>query len=208
MLKMRRKVLICVVVTLALSLLSGCSDNVQETTRENTDKEQVVEDVEDIEDSIEVVDQTEEKIEIQAGNDNKAKAQTNNALSGYSAKEIEYARVWLQIMEYADVEELNVGFDKAGTQINPYNDDSVGFLEDVIFLTGAYTADGMVTYSGNGDGTINLYSVPSHWHNTEEEEKAMEELTRNIAENTQKVSIDLHDDEDIIKLIKKMKIEK
>lgn len=39
---------------------------------------------------------------------NTPKNENNNALSGYSPQEIEYARVWLQLGEVKDVEELNV----------------------------------------------------------------------------------------------------
>src|SRR5699024_4736011 len=52
----------------------------------------------------------------------------------------------------------------AGEPVNTYEkEESAEYPEDVISLSGKIMADGMVIYSGNGDGTINLYAVPSHW---------------------------------------------
>lgn len=68
-------------------------------------------------------------------------------------------------------------------------------------------ADGVVTYSGNGDGTINLYNVPSHWPNYKQIDESMEEYTEDIIENTEQVYIDPSDDEEIINLIEKLNIQ-
>ncbi|WP_421383322.1 hypothetical protein ACOJQI_02760 [Bacillus salacetis] len=128
----------------------------------------------------------------------------SNALSGYSAEEIEYARVWLQIVGNKDIEELNVVHISAGEQVNPYDDDSVSYPEYVISLGGKIMADGMVTYSGNGDGTINVYNIPSHWPSPNQIDKSMEEYTRDIINNTKQIYIEPRDDEEISKLIEKI----
>lgn len=48
----------------------------------------------------------------------------------------------------------------AGEPINHNDDTSANYSEDVIQLSGSRLVDGSVTYSGNGDGTINVYNVP------------------------------------------------
>jgi hypothetical protein len=130
--------------------------------------------------------------------------QERDALSEYSAGEIEYARVWLQIAGNKDTDELNVEHISAGEQVNPYDDDSVNYPEDVIFLGGKIIADGVVVYSGNGDGTINLYNVPSHWPSYKQIDKSMEEYTKDIIKNTNQIYIEPGDDEEVIKLIEKI----
>jgi hypothetical protein len=130
--------------------------------------------------------------------------QERDALSEYSSREIEYARVWLQIAGNKDTEELNVEHISAGEQVNPYDDDSVNYPEDVISLGGKIIADGVVVYSGNGDGTINLYNVPSHWPSYKQIDKSMEEYTKDIIKNTNQIYIEPGDDEEVIKLIEKI----
>src|SRR5699024_8570307 len=98
-------------------------------------------------------------------NDNNEENEENNeVLSEYSDEEIEYARVWLEVIDNKETEELNVSHISAGEPVNAYEkEESAEYPEDVISLSGKIMADGMVIYSGNGDGTINLYAVPSHW---------------------------------------------
>ena len=70
-------------------------------------------------------------------------------------------------------------------------------------------ADGNVTYSSNGDGTINLYEVPSHWQEgTLPEGKTMAEYTSDIINNPIIVPISTGNEEDIIKLIERESIQK
>lgn len=140
-------------------------------------------------------------------NTDESESEENKALSAYSAEEIEYARVWLQIVGNKDTEELNVQHISSGEQVNPYDEDSVSYPEDIIALGGKIMADGVVTYSGNGDGTINLYDVPSHWPSHEQIDESMEEYTEDIIENTEQIYIEPRDDEEIIELIKKINIQ-
>ena len=123
-------------------------------------------------------------------------------LAEYSAKEIEYARVWLNTLGNPEVSELNVHYESAGTPINHYDEDSEVYPEDVTMITGYYTADGMIVYSGNGDGTINIYSVPSHWHAPPEE---WPEIYEDILD-TSTIYLDPMNDEEVVRLIEKMEI--
>ena len=130
----------------------------------------------------------------------------SDALGEFSSEEIEYARVWLQIVGNTDTEELNVWHSSAGEQVNIYDDDSVDYPEDVISLGGKIMADGEVTYSGNGDGSINLYDVPSHWPNHKQIDISMGEYTKEIIKNTKLIYIEPGDDEEVISLIEKLDI--
>ncbi|OAK68082.1 hypothetical protein ABB05_16075 [Lederbergia galactosidilytica] len=129
----------------------------------------------------------------------KATPNEEDPLSAYSAEEIEYARVWLQLGPNQEVEELNVYHFPAGEVLNPDDETSANYPEDVIQLAGARLVDGSVTYSGNGDGTINVYNVPLRWDG---QYPAGEEFYTNIINNTELVAIDPNDDNKIRALIK------
>ncbi|MEW9503357.1 hypothetical protein [Jeotgalibacillus marinus] len=135
-----------------------------------------------------------------AESNNTSKSEEDNALSEYSSEEIEYARVWLQLGPNQELDELNVRHIPAGEPINPTDDTSASYPEDVIQLAGSRLVDGSVTYSGNGDGTINIYIVPLRWEipPADVDENFMQEYTEDIIENTELVYIDTGDDEKII----------
>ncbi|MBP1971027.1 hypothetical protein J2Z83_003164 [Virgibacillus natechei] len=135
--------------------------------------------------------------------DNASGNEEDNPLSEYSSEEIEYARVWLQLGVMKDVDELNVRHIPAGTALNSDDETSASYPEDVFQLAGARLVAGSVTYSGNGDGTINVYNVPLRWDG---EYPAGEEFYEDIIENTELEYIDTGDDEEIIELIDKMNI--
>ncbi len=124
------------------------------------------------------------------------------ALEDYSAKEIEYARVWLNTIGHVEVDELNVQYEREGTPINTYDDESAVYPEDVTIITGRYTADGMIVYSGNGDGTINIYDVPSHWHAPPEDWPAIYEDIL----DTSTLYLEPMNDSEVVQLIEKMTI--
>lgn len=125
--------------------------------------------------------------------------QSKNLLSQYSSEQIEYARVWLQLGPNQEIDELNVRKISAGEPINPDDATSANYPEDVIQLAGSRLVDGSVTYSGNGDGTINVYNVPLRWDGNY---PAGEDFYKDIIENTKQVSIETGNDDKIIALIK------
>ncbi|UJL46385.1 hypothetical protein KFZ58_18925 [Virgibacillus sp. NKC19-16] len=134
---------------------------------------------------------------------NTSGSEEDNPLSKYSSEEIEYARVWLQLGVMKDVDELNVRHIPARTPFNPDDETSADYPEDVIQLAGGRLVAGSVTYSGNGDGTINVYNVPLRWDG---EYPADEKFYNDIIENTELEYVDTGDDEEIIELIGKMNI--
>lgn len=122
--------------------------------------------------------------------------------SQYSSEQIEFARVWLQLAPNKDIDELNVLHIPAGTSLNPDDGTSSSYPEDVIQLAGSRLVDGSVTYSGNGDGTINVYNVPLRWDG---KYPAGEKFYIDIIENTKLVYINPRLDEKIVELIKVQK---
>lgn len=148
--------------------------------------------------------------EPKSGESNSAdKNEENYALDDYSSKEIEYARVWSQLGPNQEIDELNIQHISAGSPLDPDDDNSLTYPEDVVQLRGSRIVDGIVTYSSNGDGTINVYNVPLRWYggfpppediDKEEIQKEMED----IITNTKLVNVDTGDNEEIIEIINKM----
>nr|WP_289038522.1 hypothetical protein [uncultured Allobacillus sp.] len=133
-------------------------------------------------------------------------------LSQYSSEQIEYARVWLQLGPNQDIDELIVQHIPAGTPLNPGDEADVSYPEDVIQLTGSRIVDGIVTYSGNGDGTINVYNVPLRWYGglSRPDNVSVDEIREEmegIIKNTNLVYVDTGDNEKIIELIKLLNVD-
>ncbi|GIO27971.1 hypothetical protein [Ornithinibacillus bavariensis] len=124
----------------------------------------------------------------------------NNPLSEYSNEQIEYARVWLQLGPNQEIDNLYVQHIPAGTPLNPDDETSANYPVDVIQLAGSRLVDGSVTYSGNGDGTINIYNVPIRWDG---QYPAGEDFYTDIINNTKLVYIDPAEDDNIVELIRK-----
>ncbi|WP_080873866.1 hypothetical protein [Oceanobacillus timonensis] len=221
-----------------LLLLIACSDNTNDENNNDTAKDETSENTDTAEDENESQDNTttdessinnsddqpSEESESDTSENNtteeakdespseKQDTEDNNELSSYSSEEIEYARVWLQLGPNQDIDELYVEHIPAGTPLDPNDDENdVSYPEDVIQISGSRIADGMVTYSGNGDGTINVYDIPygNRWYggmprpNDIDLEEVQEEM-RGIIENTESVSIEPGDDEEVRNLIEKI----
>lgn len=210
------KILYCnVALLLLVLLLVGCtSDTKEPSATENAEKEstsQQEETANDANESSQTANEIDEEdstsasegaASIPASLDETAKKE-ENPLSQYSSQEIEYARIWLQLGPNQDIDELNVQHIPAGTPLNPNDTTSGSYPEDVIQLAGSRLVDGSITYSGNGDGTINIYNVPLRWDG---KYPAGEKFYKEIIENTKQVYINPSNDEKVIKLINKLNI--
>lgn len=139
-----------------------------------------------------------EGAEDEAIADEAASGSGEDALSEYSSEQIEYARVWLQLGPNQEIDDLYVQQIPEGTPLNPDDDTSAAYPEPVIQLAGSRLVDGSVTYSSNGDGTINVYNVPLRWDG---EYPTGEEFYNDIIENTEVVEIEPGEDEEVIRLI-------
>lgn len=209
------KILYCNVALLVLVLLLvGCtSDTKEPSATENAEKESTFqqETANDAKESSQTANEIDEEdstsasegaASIPASLDETAKKE-ENPLSQYSSQEIEYARIWLQLGPNQDIDELNVQHIPAGTPLNPNDTTSGSYPEDVIQLAGSRLVDGSITYSGNDDGTINIYNVPLRWDG---KYPAGEKFYKEIIENTKQVYINPSNDEKVIKLINKLNI--
>ncbi|WP_078382012.1 hypothetical protein [Sutcliffiella halmapala] len=203
------KIFYCnVTLVLLFLLLVACTGGTNEAsktdTTENKSTSQSEKKFDDTEESSqvdkeeEVTDSTPETEEVVT------ESKEENPLSKYSSKEIEYARIWLQLGSNQEIADLYVRHISTGTPLNSEDDTSANYLEDVIQLSGTRLVDGSVTYSGNGDGTINLYNVPLRWDG---KYPAGEKFYNDIIENTNLVNVDIGNDAKIIELINKMNIE-
>ena len=138
--------------------------------------------------------------------------EVKETLSQYSSEKIEYARVWLQLGPNQDLSELYVQHIPAGAPLDPNDDTGITYPEDVIQLTGSRLVDGIVTYSGNGDGTINVYNVPRRWYGgfspppDIDQDKVREDM-EDIINHTEFVYVDPGDDEKVIELIELLHID-
>ena len=130
---------------------------------------------------------------------NGANEENKEILSQYSNNQIEYAQVWLQLGQNQKIDELNILQIPAGTPLNPNDDTSAKYPEDVIQLSGSRLLDGSVTFSRNGDGTINVYNVPLRWDG---QYPAGENFYIDMIKNTKVVYVNPLRDEKIVELIK------
>lgn len=133
----------------------------------------------------------------------------DDLLAGYSSEEIEYARVWLQLGPNQQIDGLYVRHIPAGTTLEPDYFPIVSYPEDVVQLSGSRIVDGSVTYSSNGDGSINVYNVPlpGRWYGGSPtppeglDEETMRQELEGIINNTELVYVNPGDDEAVKKFI-------
>lgn len=97
----------------------------------------------------------------------------------------------------------------AGTPINALDEGSLDYPENVIQLSGSRLVDGIVTYSSNGDGTINIYTVPTRWGNPEiytNDSSIIEKETRKIIKNIKTEYVEPGDAEQVASIISKLQL--
>lgn len=185
--------------SIILFTLAGCFDKTNEEASMNNNAE---ENTTDVNKSGESDDDGQETIyddsDHTAPENSEPKEENKDALSAYSNEQIEYARIWLQLGSNQELDEIHVQRILAGEPLNPDDETSASYPEDVIQLSGTRLVDGSVTQSGNGDGTINVYKVPLRWDGVY---PAGEEFYIEMIENTELVAVDIGDEEKIIALI-------
>lgn len=189
-------------LSVLLLLIVGCSDtdadeNESNVSESNTAVEQAEDTVQSDgvaseEESVETEEQSEGGTEISV-------EEKEQVLSQYSAQEIEYASVWLQLGPNQDIDGLYVENIPAGTPLNAKDETSDVYPEDVIQLSGSRLVEGSITYSGNGDGTINVYNVPKRWDGVYPVEDV--NFYIEIIEGAEEVYIETGDAEEVAGLI-------
>ena len=152
--------------------------------------------------------------EVQDNQINETAKNNRSYLNKFSSKEIEYARVWYQLIsENSDLKGLdNIYVNKIpkGSKVNPNAKNSVVYKENVVKLEAPMKALGSITYSSNGDGTINVYkNIPYKWETpTNSDYSKMNEVTSKAIEDKETVHIRPIDNKEIAELTSKVKYEK
>ncbi|MGW7777951.1 hypothetical protein ACWEX6_09830 [Staphylococcus xylosus] len=227
------KKLISLILTITLSLiLVGCNSDTSETSNntqsDNTDNQEKTEeknkDNATKEENKTNEDSNDDKTESSTEGNNKHNTNKNESeekqtknkkesyLEDYSAKELEYARVWEQLgpmknnmkgMDYLYVNEI-----PKGSKVNPQAQNSAVYKEDVVKLEAPMRAGGSVTYSSNGDGTINVYNnIPYNWDSSQTSDYSkMDNVTRKaIEENIDTIYVKPTDNRTVSELASKVK---
>ncbi|MFC3210209.1 hypothetical protein [Planomicrobium okeanokoites] len=190
--------------SVAIALLAGCGNDVEPEATDSEQTPAAETPAEETEDGA-TTDQSREEDDSAAKESETSESEDTDSETGeseldaYSSEQIEYARVWLQLGPNQEIDGLYVKQIPSGTPLNPNDETSGVYPEDVIQLAGSRLVDGSVTYSGNGDGTINVYNVPLRWDG---EYPAGEEFYEELINDTELVEIDTGDDEEVIRLIK------
>lgn len=134
----------------------------------------------------------------------------------YTDDEIEYARVWLSVMganylDHLDNDfELNIFTTHQGEPISPYGEGSIDWPFDTITLTGNFSYQGQIVYTSNHDGSINVYDVPSHWHQPAEQLNDpvyMENFTQDIVNHPRVVNVEVGNP-DVVEALIRMEVKR
>ena len=119
-----------------------------------------------------------------------SKKADQNDYPGYTAAQVEATRGWAYVIQSVP-KELNINESAAGTYI--YQEGmGVTYPKTVHHLFGSYSAEGNITYASNGDGTVTIYPVPSHWHQSPDElksEEFMTQFTQGILDHAETVTL-------------------
>ena len=127
-----------------------------------------------------------------------------NPLSEYTNEQIEYARIWLQLGPNQDIDGLYIKKISKGSKLNPDDEYSAIYPEDVIQLAGSRLVDGSITYKSNGNGTIVVYKVPQRWDYSPITPEIVDGVslgTKQLLEDTYQVEVNTGNPEDIKSLI-------
>lgn len=119
-----------------------------------------------------------------------SKKADQNDYSGYSDAQVEAARVWAYVIQSVP-KELNINESTAGTYIYQ-SGMGVTYPKTVHHLYSSYSAEGNVTYASNGDGTVTIYPVPSHWQQPADElnsQEYMTQFTQGILDHAETVTL-------------------
>ncbi|WP_080843952.1 hypothetical protein [Cytobacillus gottheilii] len=194
---------------------SSDSESTEEVTTE-TDENPSTNELEEADSKDSDENSTEKAIQTNGSNNSSSEDSTSvddetedshQTLSQYSSEQIEYARIWLQLGPNQKIDELYVRHIPAGEPVNIHDETSANYPKDVVTLEGSRSVDGSVTYSSNGNGTINVYNVPSHWASpAQTEENFMKKYTEDIIKNAELVYVDPGDDEKVIEFIKMLNV--
>ena len=234
---MKKIILPILIVSLSVILVS-CNNNDSEHHNDNNSSDTNTSENKDNEASNEIDEKTNtsdsadnsesSNKQNKEKNDNKKQEKNNDSnkkqqstdknksyLNNFNSKEIEYARVWYQLISTRNnlkgIRNIYVTEIPKGSKVNPQAKNSAIYKEKVVKLEAPMRAGGSVTYSSNGDGTINVYNnIPYKWENSQNSDyNQMNKITKKaIEENIETVYIKPYDNKTVAKLASKIRYNK
>ncbi|MGI2272465.1 MULTISPECIES: hypothetical protein [Staphylococcus] len=220
-----KKIILAISIVSFLVFLAGCNNKSAENhdnnsssdtnTSENKENETNTSENRDTKNK----KQSDNKRSREKNNDSNESHQTTDKnksyLNNFSTEKIEYARVWYQLIstknDLKGIRNVYVTKIPKGSKVNPQAQDSAVYKEDVVKLEAPMKAGGSVTYSSNGDGSINVYnSIPYKWESPQNSDYSqMDKITRKaIEDNVETIYINPHDNKTVAKLANKVKYNK
>ena len=234
---MKKIILPILIVSLSVILVS-CNNNDSEHHNDNNSSDTNTSENKDNEASNEIDEKTNtsdsadnsesSNKQNKEKNDNKKQEKNNDSnkkqqstdknksyLNNFNSEEIEYARVWYQLIstrnDLKGIKNVYVTEIPKGSKVNPQAKNSAIYKEKVVKLEAPMRAGGSVTYSSNGDGTINVYNnIPYKWENSQNSDYSqMNKITKKaIEENIETVYIKPYDNKTVAKLASKIRYNK
>ena len=152
----------------------------------------------------------------QANTNNSEKVQKSSSpLSGYSAEQVEYARVTKTLLSYYkyDYQPVSISVTKNGAnhQVFPFSG-SVVVPQDTVTLS--FSSDNtmagttFVTYSSKHNGSINFYKDPNHYQDERylKDSAWVKEESQKLLDSSQTLAIPTSFDEQAAQIISKIEI--
>lgn len=224
-----KKIILAISIAGLLVILVGCNSNSSSDTNTSQSKDNETQNKNEETNTSDSGDNTESsKKQNKEQNDNKKQQKNNDSnenqqstdknksyLNDFNSEEIEYARVWYQLIstrnDLKGIRDVYVTEIPKGSKVNPQAQNSAVYKENVVKLEAPMRAGGSITYSSNGDGTINVYNnIPYKWESSQTSDYSkMDKVTRKaIEDNIETIYIKPHDNKTVAKLASKIRYSK
>lgn len=217
-----KKIILAISIAGLLVILVGCNSNSSSDTNTSQSKDNETQNKNEETNTSDSGDNTESsKKQNKEQNDNKKSDSNENQqstdknksyLNNFNSEEIEYARVWYQLIstrnDLKGIRDVYVTEIPKGSKVNPQAQNSAVYKENIVKLEAPMRAGGSITYSSNGDGTINVYNnIPYKWESSQTSDYSqMDKVTRKaIEDNIETIYIKPHDNKQVAKLANKIK---
>src|SRR5699024_8729926 len=229
-----KKVILAISIVSFLVFLAGCNNKSSEShdnnsssdTNTSENKENETDKKTNTSENRDTKNKSNKQNKKQSDNKNREKNTDSNEshqstdrnksyLNNFSSEKIEYARVWYQLIstknDLKGIRNVYVTKIPKGSKVNPQAQDSAVYKENVVKLEAPMKAGGSVTYSSNGDGSINVYnSIPYKWESPQNSDYSQKDkITRKaIEDNVETIYIKPHDNKTVAKVANKVKYNK
>lgn len=221
-----KKIILAISIAGLLVILVGCNSNSSSDTNTSQSKDNETQNKNEETNTSDSGDNTESSNkQNKEQNDNKKQEKNNDSnenqqstdkkksyLNNFNSEEIEYARVWYQLIstrhDLKGIRDVYVTEIPKGSKVNPQAQNSAVYKENIVKLEAPMRAGGSITYSSNGDGTINVYNnIPYKWESSQTSDYSqMDKVTRKaIEDNIETIYIKPHDNKQVAKLANKIK---